>query len=98
MLFFKVYNVHLFFVYIHDILFEKGVFNLIRYKVDVIDMLKNTGYSTYRIRKEKILWESSLQRIRTGHVSIQDVDRLCGLLHCQPGDIVEYVDAPAEAE
>lgn len=69
---------------------------MIRYKVDIIDMLKNAGYSTYRIRKEKILWESSLQRIRTGHVSIQDVDRLCGLLHCQPGDIVEYIDAPNE--
>lgn len=86
----------MFFVYVSDILLKKGVCSLIRYKVDIIDMLKNAGYSTYRIRKEKILWESSLQRIRTGHVSIQDVDRLCGLLHCQPGDIVEYIDAPNE--
>ena len=31
------------------------------YKVDIIKALKEAGYSTYRIRKEKILAEASLQ-------------------------------------
>lgn len=65
----------------------------IRYKIDVIAALKRAGYSTYKIRKDKILSESTLQAFRRQEtVSWENIDRLCGLLHCQPGDIMEYVD------
>lgn len=65
----------------------------IRYKIDVIAALKEAGYSTYKIRKEKILAESTLQAFRRQEtVSWENIDRLCGLLKCQPGDILEYVE------
>ena len=32
-----------------------------KYKIDVIAALKRAGYSTYRIRKEKIFSEGTLQ-------------------------------------
>lgn len=62
------------------------------YKIDVLAALKAAGYSTYKIRKEKILGESVLQQLRNGElVSWSNISRLCALLECQPGDIVEYV-------
>lgn len=62
------------------------------YKIDVIAALKDAGYNTSTIRKEKIMGESMLQKIRSGQmVSWAVLEVLCELLDCQPGDIVEYV-------
>jgi hypothetical protein len=36
----------------------------LRYKVDVIQLLKDNGYSTYAIRKEKLIIENMLQKLR----------------------------------
>lgn len=63
----------------------------IKYKVNVLDELKAKGYSTYKIRKEKILSESTVQAFRRGDlVSLDNIARVCELLGCQPGDILEY--------
>ena len=68
----------------------------ITYKIDVLAALKAAGYSTYKLRKEKILSESTLQQFRNGDiVSNENLSRVCELLRCQPGDILEYV--PEEA-
>lgn len=65
---------------------------MIKYRIDIIQALKNIGYSTYRIRKEKIFNESQLQQIRDNKILAQDaLNKLCSLLDCQPGDIMEYV-------
>lgn len=65
----------------------------IRYKIDVLEALKEKGYSTYRIRKEKLMGEATLQQLRNGElVSWENMTRLCHLLECQPGDIVEYIN------
>ena len=65
---------------------------MLKYKFDVLSELKNRGYSTYKIRKEKIFGEAILQKFRTGKIIAADnLDNLCKLLECQPGDILEYV-------
>ena len=62
------------------------------YKVDVIAVLKEAGYNTNRIRKEKIMGEAMLQKIRSGQmVSWATLETICALLECQPGDLIEYV-------
>lgn len=64
----------------------------IQYKVDVLAALKDKGFTTYRIRKEKLLSESTVQKLRSRNpVAWENLETLCELLHCQPGDIVEYV-------
>ena len=63
-----------------------------KYKFEVLDALKSAGYTTYRIRREKILAESTMQKFREGTpVSTDNIGTLCALLGCQPGDILEYV-------
>ena len=64
----------------------------IRYKLNILDALKEKGITSYRIRKEKIIGERQMQQIRLGEiVSTACLDKLCALLECQPGDILEYV-------
>ena len=63
-----------------------------RYKVDIMAALKAAGYNTNRIRKDKIMGEAMLQKLRSGQmVSWATLDTLCELLDCQPGDIIEFV-------
>ena len=69
------------------------------YKIDVIAKLKEAGYNTSTIRKEKIMGESMLQKIRSGQmVSWAVLEVLCELLDCQPGDIVEYVKTEKDGD
>ena len=65
----------------------------IRYKIDVVAELKAKGYSSYRIRKEKILSESTLQKFRDNkQISWDNIETICKLLKLQPGDIMEYIE------
>ena len=70
-----------------------------RYKVNVLAQLKEAGYNTSIIRKEKIMGEAMLQKIRSGQmVSWATLETICDLLDCQPGDLVEFVREPAVQE
>ena len=63
-----------------------------KYKFNILAALKEKGYTSNKIRKEKIMSESTMQKFRTGEmVSTDNIARLCKLLDCQPGDILEYV-------
>lgn len=65
----------------------------IRYKVDIMAELKKKGYSSTRIREEKLIGQSYLQQIRHNElVSWKTLDTLCSLLECQPGDLIEFVE------
>ncbi len=65
----------------------------LKYKFDVLQALKNAGFNTNRIRKEKLLSESTLQKFRSGEmVHTSNIDTICRLLNCQPGDILEYTE------
>ena len=64
----------------------------IRYKIDILVALKEKGYSSQRIRKEKLIGQSYLQQLRHGElVSWKTLDTICSLLECQPADLIEYV-------
>ena len=65
----------------------------LKFKVDVLASLKEKGYTTYRIRQEKILSESTVQKLRAGvGVSWDNLETICELLVCQPGDLIEFVE------
>ena len=64
----------------------------LQYKIDVLAALKEKGITTYQIRKEKLLSESTVQKLRAGiGVSWENIETLCRLLDCQPYDLIEYV-------
>ena len=61
-------------------------------------LLKEKGYSTYRIRKEKLIGQATFTAIKngTGGLDAKTMNRLCAVLNCQPGDIMEYVEGDAQ--
>ena len=63
----------------------------LQYKINVLDALKEKGYTSYTLRKEKLLGESTIQKLRNGEgVSWDNLETLCRLLECDVGDVVEY--------
>lgn len=68
-----------------------------RYRTDIIGALSARGFTTTRIRKEKIISEATLQRIRRQEsVSLDTLNTICVMLHCQLSDIVEIVPTDEE--
>ena len=62
------------------------------YKIDILDALKKAGYSSTRIRNDKLMGQATLQQLRHGElVSWKNIETICKLLRCQPGDILVYV-------
>lgn len=69
----------------------------ITYKIDILAALKDHGFTTYKIRKDKLLAESTVQAIRRGElISLDNIARICSMLQCQPGDILEYKEDTAD--
>lgn len=66
---------------------------MIKYKFNILEALKNKGYSSYKLRKDKIMGESTIQKYRNDEciIASDNLNLLCALLNCQPGDILEFV-------
>lgn len=65
----------------------------LKFKIDVLAELKKHGYNTNTIRKEGLFSQSTLQKFKHEQpISWDNIERLCRLLNCQPGDILEYTE------
>ena len=50
------------------------------------------GLTQYKILKAKIITATTMQKLREGKtVTTESIAKLCKILECQPGDIMEYV-------
>lgn len=64
---------------------------MLNYKINILLLLKNAGYTTYKLRKDKIFGEATIQKLRNLEpVSWENLNTLCKLLNCQPGDLLIY--------
>lgn len=58
----------------------------------LFNLMKEKNLTTYKIRKNKIINEGTLQRLRYNEsVSTETIAKLCDALDCQPNDIMEYI-------
>lgn len=65
---------------------------MIKYKIDIMQSLKEKGYSSYKLRQKKIFGEATMSKFRNKQpFNFDNLNILCKLLNCQPGDILEYV-------
>ena len=61
------------------------------YKIDVLNMLKKEGYTQTTLRKEKLIDQDAIQKMRKVEmIGINVLTTVCELLDMQPGDIIEY--------
>lgn len=57
-----------------------------------MEALKEKGYTSYRLRQDKIFGEATMTKFRRKeYINFDNLNLLCELLDCQPGDIIEYV-------
>lgn len=77
----------------YNVKVRKGVKIMGRIIFDkLLAKMKENGITTYKIRKDKIISEHTLQSIRKNKsITTDSIAALCEVLHCQPGDIMEYV-------
>ena len=56
-------------------------------------LFEEKGITTYTIRKNNIMSQSALTKMKngTGSIDTRTIEKLCAILDCQPGDIMEYV-------
>ena len=70
---------------------------MLQYRIDILEALKEKGYTSYKIRKDKLIGEAQLTKIRNGEIASKEtLNTICKLLSCQPGDILEYIESDTE--
>jgi len=70
-----------------------GINMSIRYKENILELLKDKGYTTTKLRKEKIFGEKTIQDFRSNaEIPYKTLDKLCCILNCNVGDIIEYIE------
>lgn len=73
------------------------VVRLIRYK-NVLDQLKDAGYSTYVIKTTKVIGQGSMQAIRENKpVNLSTIDTICQLTGKRIEEIVEILPDKEES-
>lgn len=66
---------------------------MIKYKFDIMQALKEKGYTSYKLRSEKLLGEATMTKFRRNdtNITLTNLDTVCTLLNCQPSDLIEFV-------
>lgn len=73
-------------------------------------LLDERKISIYKLKSDKIIGTATIDKIRSGmlmgkslkngvkrqNVDTASIDSICKYLHCQPGDIMEYVPDDSE--
>ena len=70
---------------------------MFNYKIDVLKELSKHGYTSTRMRKEKIMSEATMQNLRKGKgITTDTLNTICIILRCQPSDVLEIVPTDEE--
>ena len=64
---------------------------MIVYK-EILQKLSSVGWTSYRLRNEKILSEETMQRIRTGQsITTDSINKICNILRCPIEEIIVHI-------
>lgn len=63
----------------------------IRYRIDIVKALTDSGYVLQDLRRQHKISESTLQKLRNGElITLKSLEVICELLDMQPADLIEY--------
>lgn len=70
----------------------------IQWRVNPVELMKEHGYTSYRIRKKKIFGQQTYTNLcQMQPVSFDALAKICEITGKQPGELIEYVpDKKAE--
>ena len=72
----------------------KGVLIVIRVKpgVDLLKLLSECSFTTYQLRKQRLIGEARIQKLRDGELPTwKELDLICRSTCYQVGELIEYV-------
>lgn len=59
----------------------------------LLKKMDEQGITSYTIKKNNVIGQATLKKIKDGgDIDTRTIAKLCKLLNCQPGDILEYVE------
>lgn len=57
----------------------------------LIALMKEAGITSYTVKRDKIIGQATYKKIMEGgDIDTRTIAKLCEVLNCQPGDILEY--------
>ena len=60
--------------------------------IDVLELLRRSDFTTYRLRREHVLGESTIQRLRRRELpSWRELDIICEITAYDVGELIEHV-------
>ena len=70
---------------------------MIAYKIDILRELAARGFTSTKLRQDKLMSQSTMQRIRQGKpFGLDTLNMVCLILRCQPSDVFEVVATEEE--
>ena len=58
---------------------------------EILKKLSSKGWTTYRLKKEKILSGSIIDRLRESRpITTETINVICNLCECQPGELLSW--------
>lgn len=58
----------------------------------LIQLMKDNKITSYTLKKDKIIGQATYKKIMEGgDIDTRTISKMCELLNCQPGDILQYV-------
>lgn len=71
----------------------------LKYKINVLDELKKHGFTTYKLQKENLLSNGTIDKIRHNKsIGWDNIEIICKLLKAQPNDFLIYIDEESDAQ
>jgi putative transcriptional regulator len=61
-------------------------------------LMKSRGIKKFGLRKEGVNAQILDKALNNGNVDTRTINKLCRLLNCQPGDIMEYIPEEKESK
>lgn len=60
----------------------------------LVKKMQEAGITSYTIKRDKIIGQATYKKIMEGgDIDTRTIAKLCKVLQCQPGDILEYSEA-----
>jgi putative transcriptional regulator len=64
-------------------------------EIRIDELLESLGRSFYWLAKETGISHTTLWRLKKGKalgINFETLEKMCGALHCQPGDVLSYTN------
>lgn len=61
-----------------------------KYKIDIVKTLSEKGFTSYKIKKNNLLSQGTLQKLKNeGNITLETLDAICCMLRMNIEDVIE---------